>query len=204
MNNWITEIMEQYGYVGIFVMMCLENLFPPIPSEVILPFGGFMTTTSSLEWYAVIIVATTGSLTGALALYMVGILVGREKIEGFVLRWGHILRIQSSDLARADAWFERYGYWTVFLCRMVPLLRSLISIPAGMWKMNVTQFVLLTTIGSLIWNTTLILMGVWLGRSWTHVLDFMELYSTFLYALVAIGALYVSVRWMQRYRRSWK
>lgn len=187
MFNWIVSIMEQYGYIGVFLMMMLENLFPPIPSEVILPFGGYLTTTSNVKLTGVIIVATTGSLAGAMLLYGVGALVGSERIEMFVERWGYLFRIKQKDLYRADKWFQQYGYWTVLLCRMVPLLRSLISIPAGMYRMRLSLFVIMTIIGSIIWNSILILSGVFLGRSWERVVQFMDLYSAFIYVMIGCG-----------------
>lgn len=186
MQTWITTIMEQFSYIGIFLLMALENVFPPIPSEVILTFGGFMTTYTTLSVPGVIISATMGSVFGAILLYWIGYYLDIEKIETIVDRWGHILRLKREDIARANAWFDKYGYWTIFLCRMVPLVRSLISVPAGMTKMNVWLFLLFTTLGTLIWNVALVMIGSFLGQSWEDILSFMDMYSTVSYVVIGL------------------
>ena len=143
MENWITQFMEQYGYIGVFLMIALENVFPPIPSELILPFGGFMTTQpTGMTVPGVVIAATAGSVVGAVILYGIGLLLDVERLEKIIDRWGHILRITKEDIHKADAWFDKYGIWTVLFCRMVPLIRSLISIPAGMSNMKFSLFII--------------------------------------------------------------
>ncbi len=193
--------MEEFGYIGVFLMMALENIFPPIPSEIILPFGGFLTTTNDLAVLGVIIAATVGSVLGAIILFGIGLLLDVEQLEKIIDRFGHILRIKKTDVKRADAWFDKYGYWTVFICRMIPLVRSLISIPAGMSNMNFFKFVILTITGTLIWNTILILIGMQLGESWTDILSFMELYSTFVYIAIGIGIVIIIYIFMKRRRQ---
>ncbi|MFD2371621.1 DedA family protein [Brevibacillus sp. GCM10020057] len=188
MQTWITAFLEQFSYIGIFLLMALENVFPPIPSEVILTFGGFMTTYTTLTLPGVIISATMGSVFGACLLYLIGYYLDIEKIEHLVDRWGHVLRLKKDEIARANAWFDKYGFWTIFLCRMVPLVRSLISIPAGMTKMNIWLFLLFSTLGTLIWNVALVLLGSYLGQSWEDILAFMDLYSTVVYVVIGIGA----------------
>ena len=187
MYEWVTNIMEQFGYMGIFFMMALENVFPPIPSEIVLPFSGFMTTNSDLTVMGVVITATSGSVLGAIVLYGIGLLIDVERLEKIVDRWGHIIRIKKEDIHKADKWFDKYGYWTVLFCRMIPLIRSLISIPAGMSNMNFTLFLLFTLIGTLIWNIILIMIGVTLGENWDSILGFMDMYSNITYALIAIA-----------------
>lgn len=188
MQNWITDIMEQFGYVGIFLLIAVENVFPPIPSEVILTFGGFMTTYTDLSIAGVVAAATLGSIMGAVILYGIGLLLDVERLEKIVDRWGHILRVKKEDIHRADAWFDKYGYWTVLFCRMVPLIRSLISIPAGMSNMKFGMFLLFTTIGTLVWNVILVTIGAILGDSWEDILSFMDVYSNIAYALIAVAA----------------
>ncbi len=187
MQTWITDIMEQFGYIGIFFMMALENVFPPIPSEVILPFAGFMTTTTQLTIMGVIITSTTGSVLGAIILYGIGKMIDVNRLEEIVGRWGHIIQIKQADIHRAEAWFVRYGYWTVLFCRMIPLVRSLISIPAGMSNMTFWLFLLFTMIGTIAWNVILIFIGAALGESWDDILRFMDVYSTVVYTLGAVG-----------------
>jgi membrane protein DedA with SNARE-associated domain len=202
MENWITETMEQYGYIGILLMIALENLFPPIPSEVVLTFGGFMTTRTDLTIPGVIAAATAGSVLGAVVLYGIGRLLDVNRLEAIVERWGRILRLKKQDIHKAIRWFEKYGYWAVLLCRVVPLLRSLISIPAGMARMNFGLFLLFTTVGTLAWNIVLVSVGAALGESWENVLHFMDIYSNVAYAAIGLGVLAVLVVLVRRIRRA--
>ena len=118
MENWITEFMSEFGYFGVLLLIMLENIFPPIPSEVILTFGGFMTTYSDMTQLGVIIAATIGSVIGAMILYSIGLLIDVSRLEKIVDRWGHLLRLTRKDIHKADAWFDKYGPWTVFFCRL--------------------------------------------------------------------------------------
>lgn len=186
LETWITSIMADFGYIGIFLLIMVENLFPPIPSEIILTFGGFMTTVSSLNVVMVIIVATLGSVVGAILLYKVASYFGKERLSKIVLKHGRILRLKESDIERAENFFLKYGSWAVFLCRMIPLIRSLISIPAGMTKMKMSRFLVLTTAGSLLWNTVLIGLGAFLGESWNEIVVFMDSFSTIIYSIIAV------------------
>lgn len=194
MENWITSIMEQFGYIGIFLLIMVENLFPPIPSEVILTFGGFMTTHSNLTILGVVIAATIGSVVGAIVLYGVGFVINVDRIEKIVDRWGHILRLTREDIHKANAWFEKYGVWTVFFCRFIPLIRSLISLPAGMAGMNFWVFLALTTVGTFIWNVVLVNIGAAVGDSWETIVGYMDIYSNIVYALLAV--LFIVLVWL--------
>ncbi len=200
MEKWIVDWMEQYGYMGVLLLIAIENVFPPIPSEVILTFGGFMTTYTSMSVLGVVLAATGGSVGGAIVLYSIGRLVDAARLQWLVQRWGRYVRLKPSDIQRAEAWFHRYGYWAVLVGRMVPLVRSLISIPAGMAHMHFGLFLLLTTIGTLFWNVLLVSLGAALGRSWYTVLHFMEIYSHVTYALLALGGLVLLVLWWRRSR----
>ncbi|MGG4034004.1 DedA family protein [Paenibacillus cisolokensis] len=198
MEHWITEVMDKFGYMGIFLLIAIENLFPPIPSEVILTFGGFMTTYTGLTVPGVILASTVGSLFGAVLLYLIGSLLDIQRLEKIVKRWGHILRLTPEDLHKANDWFAKYGLWTVFFCRFIPLIRSLISIPAGMAKMNFGVFIVLTAVGSFIWNAVLIYVGSRVGASWETIVEYMDIYSNFVYAGIAIAAIAVIVWWIRK------
>lgn len=200
MQSWITDFMEQFGYIGIFLMIALENVFPPIPSEVILPFGGFMTTYTELTVVGVIIASTAGSVVGAVILYGIGLLLDVERLEKIIDRWGHILRVTKEDIHKADAWFDKYGIWTVFFCRMIPLIRSLISIPAGMSNMKFSLFLIFTFFGTLIWNIILVSIGAALGENWGRITEFMDVYSNIAYAIIGIGIIGFIV-WFFRNKR---
>jgi membrane protein DedA with SNARE-associated domain len=193
MEEWIFNIIENYGYLGVFLIIVLENVFPPIPSEIVLPFSGFMTTKTELSVAMMIAASTAGSVVGGTILYYIGTILDVERLEKIVDRWGKYLQLKREDVYKADAWFDRYGIWTVFFCRMVPLLRSLISVPAGMSNMKMPLFLLFTLIGTAIWNTLLIVIGAKLGENWTQILSYTEVYSDIIYAVGAIAILAVLI-----------
>ncbi|WP_117170964.1 DedA family protein [Paraliobacillus sediminis] len=186
MEDWLMIVINSYGYLGIVFLIAIENIFPPIPSEVILTFGGFLTITTTMTVLGVIIASTIGSMIGAIALYYIGLSISTETLKKIIAKRGHILRLKETDVDRAIGWFNKYGGWSVFLCRFVPLIRSLISIPAGLAKMRFFPFLLLTTLGSLIWNSVLVGLGAYVGESWHEIVRIMESYSAVLYALLGI------------------
>lgn len=201
MQNWITEFMGQFGYISIFLLITLENVFPPIPSEVILTFGGFMTTNTNLTLLGVIGFATIGSVIGAIILYGIGYWFDVKRLEKIIMRWGRILGVKVSDIHKANSWFNRYGYWAVFFCRMIPLVRSLISIPAGMCRMKFDLFLIYTTVGTFIWNILLVCAGALLGKSWDSILGYMDIYSNITYAVLGLTAIAIIVFWFSRRKR---
>jgi membrane protein DedA with SNARE-associated domain len=200
MENWITDIMSQYGYIGIFLLIMLENIFPPIPSEVILTFGGYMTTQSAMTPLGVILVSTAGSVVGAIILYWIGLQLDVKRLEKIVDRWGKVLRLTKADIHKADSWFDKYGIWTVLFCRLIPLIRSLISIPAGMSNMKFGLFLLFTTVGTLIWNTILVSVGAAVGDNWESIVGVMDVYSNIVYVLIVIVGLAV-IWWYMQFRK---
>ncbi|PNZ40039.1 DedA family protein [Mammaliicoccus vitulinus] len=202
MESWITSVMEQFGYVGIALLILLENVFPPIPSEVILTFGGFMTTKSELTIIGVVIASTIGSVVGAVILYWIGRILNVDRIERIIEKWGKYLRLTKEDVRKADAWFDKYGPWTVFFCRFIPLIRSLISVPAGMSGMNQWLFLLLTTLGTLIWNLVLVIVGAKVGDNWHQIVNYMDVYSNIMYAVIAIGIVVFIVWFIKRKKTS--
>ncbi len=194
MEQWIIQMMEDFGYLGVALLIALENIFPPIPSEVILTFGGFMTTYTSLNVWLVIVMATIGSVLGGLALYGIGRILDAERLERILSgKIGKILRLKPQDVERAQGWFARKGKATVFFCRFIPIVRSLISIPAGMMKMNAGSFLLLTTLGTALWNTVLVWLGVFAGASWEKIVGYLGVYSKAAVVILAVGALVFAV-----------
>lgn len=202
MEVWITHFMEKFGYWGIAFLIFLENVFPPIPSEIILTFGGFMTTKSDLSFLGVTITSTIGSVLGAIVLYGIGAWIGERNLYRFVNRYGKILRVKTQDLDKTIGWFEKYGYWTIFFCRFVPLLRSLISIPAGLTRMNMPLFIIFTTIGTLIWNIVLIYLGQAVGGNWHTIVHYMDIYSRIIYIILAILIIFVILKWLKRSKKN--
>lgn len=192
MQTWIVEVMGKYGYFGIFMLILLENIFPPIPSEVILTFGGFMTTKTSMGVVGVIGMATLGSVAGAVILYGIGSILNEERMIKIAMKY-KILRIKPEDIEKTMNWYRKYEYKTVFFCRMIPIVRSLISIPAGIGKMPLLPFIVLTTIGSLIWNTILVCAGAVLGEAWESILTYLDLYSNFVFLGISIGGIILAL-----------
>jgi len=199
MEQWIINLMSQFGYFGVFFLIFVENIFPPIPSEVILAFGGFATTVPeyNMTILGVILAATFGSVAGAVLLYWIGYKFNVEVIEGFIAKWGHLLRLKVEDIEKAEKWFEKHGIAAVFFCRMVPVLRSLISIPAGMAEMKFRTFLTYTILGTLIWNIILVYAGAALGANWRSILAVLGTYQDVTLAALVLVALGVII-WIIR------
>ena len=193
MQAWIIEIMNQFGYLGIFLLIAIENIFPPIPSEVILLFGGFMSTYTNMHIVGIIIASTLGSLVGAYALYFIGKIFNKERLKKIVRgKIGKVLRLKEKDIDMADEWFDKKGSKTVFFCRFIPIVRSLISIPAGMSEMPLGKFTLYTVVGSIIWNTVLSIAGQTVGANWESILAIFEQYShiaAIVLVILGVGAI---------------
>src|SRR5919107_878217 len=188
---WVSDVIQSFGYAGVAFLMLAENLFPPIPSEVILPLTGFLVEQGGLTFLPALLVATGGSLAGALVLYALGRWGGRR----LILRYGKVLRVKEADLDRADGWFDSYGGAVVLFGRMVPGVRSLVSIPAGLSEMPLGRFVLLTVLGSGVWNTLLIGVGWLLGENWSRVASVVGSVSNVVLVLLAGVALVLGVWW---------
>ena len=187
MQEIMLSIMEQFGYLGVFLLIAIENIFPPIPSEAGLLFGGFMTTYTGLNIIVMIIGATLGSLVGAIVLYGLGRILSKERLKKIVSgKIGKILRLKAEDIDKADKWFYEKGNKTVFFCRFIPIVRSLISIPAGISKMPMGKFLLYTTAGSAVWNTVLLTIGNMVGENWVNMITIFEQYSHITLAVLAI------------------
>ncbi|AQZ67463.1 unnamed protein product [[Actinomadura] parvosata subsp. kistnae] len=196
MTEWLIDLMEALGAPGAGIAIALENLFPPLPSEVILPLAGFTASQGEMNLLAVLLWTTAGSVAGALALYWVGALLGRERTLALAAR---IPLVKVSDITKTEAWFLKHGRKTVFFGRMIPIFRSLISIPAGVERMPLITFTLLTTAGSLIWNTLFVLAGWALGRNWSVVETYVGMGTNAVIAVVLLAvAIFVGVRVAER------
>lgn len=194
MQDFIIQWMERFGYWGIGFLIAVENVFPPIPSEVILTFGGVMTVKSDLGYAGVVLAATIGAVLGALVLYAAGRFFSKERMGKWLDgKAGRVLRLKSADVEKAALWFERRGKYTVLFCRFIPVVRSLISIPAGMAKMNLGLFLLLTGIGSAVWNAVLVFLGRWAGDSWEIVMGYIKTYSNVVLLVLLLAAVVLAV-----------
>lgn len=201
MQEWIVQMTNEFGYLGIWMLIFLENVFPPIPSEVILPFSGFLTTYTRMGLWGVIFSATAGSVAGGYVLYGAGYLLNEQRLEAVLDgRLGKILHFKKEDVKKTMAWFHRYGNRTVFFCRCVPVLRSLISIPAGMTRMSLITFTLYTAVGSFIWNVLLVSLGAWAGASWGTISGYIAMYSDVVKIILG-GILISALIWYVRKKR---
>ncbi|MEG6512535.1 DedA family protein [Desulforamulus ruminis] len=204
MQKIIIEILNQFGYIGVFLLIMIENIFPPIPSEIILTFGGFMTTYTKMNVWGVTLAATAGSVMGAIILYVIGRVLNTERLERlFDSKLGKFLQLKKEDVKRAEKWFLKRGNKAVFFCRFVPIVRSLISIPAGGARMKFSSFLTLTVIGTFIWNVVLVFLGRIAGNAWETIAHYVDIYSMIaaaFFALVAtlIVAIFVKKRFLKR------
>lgn len=195
--NWVQDVINQFGYFGVAILVVIENVFPPIPSEIVLPFAGFVAQQSAGAANAVasqsdttvigmMIAATIGSVVGALILYFVSAAIGPERLRIFVERFGKWFGVKSTDLVRAEAWFDRRSVVAVLVGRCVPLIRSIVSIPAGFRRMNLLSFVVLTAIGSAVWNIALIGAGAVLGDQWERVGEYVGVFQWLVIAVILV------------------
>ncbi|RBP63955.1 membrane protein DedA with SNARE-associated domain [Brevibacterium sanguinis] len=188
-SAWAVTVMETLGPIGVGFLVFLDNIFPPIPSELVLPLAGFTASRGEMSLLLAIVFATIGSLTGALLLWALGRWIGLERISRIALK---VPLVDVDDITKTVAWFDRHGGKAVFFGRMIPIFRSLISIPAGMRDMPLVRFVLLTTAGSTIWNTIFVVAGFWLGENWAIV----ESYAGVFQKLVIVAVLVFIVVWV--------
>ncbi len=184
LGQWIADNLAAFGYPGLVALLLIENLFPPIPSELILPLAGFLVGRGEMSFLPAVLTATLGSLLGAYALYALGLWGGRP----LVLRYGRWLRVKEEDLDRAEGWFGKYGDRVVFFARMVPGARSIVSIPAGTLRMPLLRFTLLSVLGSAAWNTLLICAGWSLDDNWRQVANVVGPISNGVFVILLVAA----------------
>lgn len=200
MDHWILEIMSSYGYLGLALLIMAENLFPPIPSEVILTFGGFMTTYTKMHIPGTVLSATVGSVGGALILYQAGCFLSPERLDAVLSgKIGKLLHLKKENIQKATDWFDSQGNYTVFFCRFIPIVRSLISIPAGMAHMPLGRFLWMTVSGSFLWNLVLICAGAVAGSSWQKAVEYFGSYTQAAKIVLGVGVLVGGVVLVRRY-----
>ncbi|MEA4894199.1 MAG: DedA family protein [Oscillospiraceae bacterium] len=199
MNSSLITFINDYGYIGIMLLILIENVFPPIPSEVVLVFGGFLTTQSEMNIPLVVLFATLGATLGAGLLYMLGSILSRERIKRiFSGKFGKTMHLRPDDVTRAEVWFRKYEKKAVLICRCIPVMRSLISIPAGMSKMKLIPFFALTILGTAVWNTALVLVGVFAGGAWETSLKYIGWFSTIAIAVIGLVVAYVGYIYLKK------
>ena len=208
--NWVQDVINQVGYFGVALLVVIENIFPPIPSEIVLPFAGFVAqqgsagvAQSDTSVIGMMIAATIGSVVGALILYVISSAIGPERLRAFVQRFGRWFGVKQTDLLRAEAWFDRRSFVAVLVGRCVPLIRSIVSIPAGFRRMKLTSFILLTAVGSAVWNIALIGTGALLGDQWERVGEYVGVFQWLVIgAILVLLVRFVSLRLQNRRRQN--
>lgn len=188
--GFITSVISQIGYVGVFFLMVLESALIPIPSEVIMPFSGFLVATGQFNIFYVLVAGTLGNLVGSVIAYYIGLYVGRN----LVLRYGRYVLIDKKHLDLADRWFQKFGDKIIFVSRNLPAVRTYISLPAGISKMNVFKFSVYTLIGSIPWNFALLYAGVLMGQNWELILK----YTAVLDVLVVVAGIVFAVWFLKK------
>ena len=190
MENWVASIIESLGYFGVAFLMFVENLFPPIPSEVIMPLAGYISAKGQLSIVLVIIAGTFGSVLGAIFWYFVARWLGAERLRRWARRHGRWITLGTSDIDKAEHWFERHGVSVIFFGRLVPTIRTVVAIPAGLFGMKLGRYLLFTALGSVIWTGALALIGWWLGSKWTEIEAWMDPFTYVVMTAVLLIYLY--------------
>ena len=197
--DWAVSMMETIGAPGAGLAIALENLFPPLPSEVILPLAGFTASRGDFTLFEALFWTTAGSVVGAYLLYLLGVLLGRNRMRRLV---GAVPLVDLEDVDSVESWFNRHGYKAVFFGRMVPIFRSLVSIPAGTQRMPVWTFLGLTLAGSLIWNTIFVLAGFYLGENWHVVEQYADTFQKLVIAAVVLVIVFFVISKVRKVRRN--
>ncbi|KRL63544.1 alkaline phosphatase [Lactobacillus psittaci DSM 15354] len=193
------SIINQYGFWAILFLIAFENIFPPIPSEVILSFAGFLTLHSKLTLFQVVLAASIGSVLGAYVLYYIGYLLDENRLKKLVqTRLFRFLGFKADDVSKTITWFQKRGQGAVFYGRFVPIIRSLVSIPAGISKINFLRFSIFTFLGSLIWNLILTACGAYLGKKWHLLVTIVDDYAMICAGVIIIAFLYFAILWYKK------
>ena len=198
--TWVQDVIEQLGYLGVALLVVLENVFPPIPSEIVLPFAGFVAQQGSESVVLMILAATVGSVVGALIMYWIAAIIGDERLHAFTRRFGKWVQIREADLTRAEEWFDRHAMSAVLVGRCVPLIRSVVSIPAGFRRMKLIPYIAYTFLGSLVWNIALVGAGAVLGENWERVEPVVATFQWIVIVVILAGLARVAYVVVQRRR----
>ena len=186
MFEWITRVIERLGYAGIALLTFLENVFPPVPSEIVIPLAGFVSARGAFDLWLVIIVASVGSLAGATVWYVAGRRIGEKRLRAWVERHGKWLTLSTRDVDRAEAWFQRHGGAAVFIGRLIPGVRTFVSLPAGFSAMPVVPFLAYSAVGTALWTAALAYAGVILQANFTRVSQYVDIVVNLLFGAMAL------------------
>lgn len=196
MTIWLTHFIENFGYLAIILLIAVENIFPPIPSEVILTLGGFLVSGTKLTLIGVILASTLGSIIGAIILFSISRNLTLPRLEKLLeTKLFKLLGFKKDDAQKAIDWFDKHGISAIFYGRCIPVVRSLISIPAGIAHVGWTKFLVLTTLGSLVWNSVLVGLGHYMGKNWQVVVRIFDDYTIVIIIFLLILFIYFGIKW---------
>lgn len=196
MTIWLTHFIENFGYLAIILLIAVENIFPPIPSEVILTLGGFLVSGTKLTLIGVILASTLGSIIGAIILFSISRNLTLPRLEKLLeTKLFKLLGFKKDDAQKAIDWFDKHGISAIFYGRCIPVVRSLISIPAGIAHVGWIKFLVLTTLGSLVWNSVLVGLGHYMGKNWQVVVRIFDDYTIVIIILLLILFIYFGIKW---------
>ena len=202
--HFIISLIEQTGYAGVFFLMTIESALVPMPSEVTMPFAGYLVSIGKMNLLWVTIVGAVGNLVGSLAAYALGYWGEETFIRGFIKKYGKFLLIKESEYDRAELWFRKHGEPIVFISRLLPAVRTFISLPAGVAHMNLRRFIIYTTIGSLIWSFILTYIGVVLGNNWQALGPFFHKFDGILAVVLVLAVVFFVLHRLERLPRIFK
>jgi len=192
--DWAADFIDSIGLIGVALLVALENVFPPIPSELVLLLTGFNVSESRFGFVGAVLAATVGSVVGAYFLYGIGRLLSEERLERFLATVGKVVGLKRKDVRKGFVWFERHGTAVVLFGRLIPVVRSVVSIPAGAEKMPLLKFTLLTAAGSLVWNIVWVAIGWGLGDQWEKAGTWGDVLQYVVVGLIAVGLVVLVVR----------
>jgi membrane protein DedA with SNARE-associated domain len=197
-GGFALSTISQLGYPGIFFLMMLESMVVPVPSEFVMPFTGFLVAQGNFNFTLVIVASSLGSITGSLIFYYIGKTGGHTLVE----KYGKYVLVDTEDIKKTEEWFKRRGELTIFIARLVPVVRHLISLIAGIGKMNVKKFTIYTIVGATLWNGILTYLGIILGQHWNEVSQYVEQLDVGIVILLVIGCLYFAYRHIRRKKKN--
>ena len=200
LSNFVIHTIQSIGYFGIFLLMTLESACIPIPSEVIMPFSGFLVTLGKFNFIWVVLIGSIGNLAGSLLAYWVGAVGGRPLVE----KYGKYILVHTSELDHADKWFKKSGDFTVFTSRLLPVVRTFISLPAGISKMPIWKFIIYTFLGSLPFNLALTYIGYVLGQNWSSIRTYFHRFDIIILILIILGIIYWIIRQIKHFEHDRK
>jgi membrane protein DedA with SNARE-associated domain len=196
--DFATRFIDATGYIGIMILMALESMVAPVPSEAVMPFAGFAISNGTLSWGGVIFFSTLGSIVGSLIGYWMGAKGGRPLVE----KWGKYLLLDKHDLDITEKWFSKRGDSTVLICRFIPVVRHVISIPAGMGKMNLLKFSLFTIIGAAMWNSILSVAGFFLKENWGEIMKYSHIIDYVIVGVLIIVIVYYGYKLRKNHNKA--